>query len=117
MNRISILIIDDSEVIRLGIAAAMQKETSFNVIGSTSLAQTSAEEICALNPMVVLIDTNHGDGKGLEIVRRVREKQPSIKFLLLTLHVEEQAVKEAFAAGAGGYCSKGIHTDFLIAGI
>jgi DNA-binding NarL/FixJ family response regulator len=117
MNRISILIIDDSEVIRLGIAAAMQNEPAFKVIASTSIAQTSAEEICALNPMIVLMDTQGADGNGLEMIKQVREMQPGIKFLVLTLRSEAEAVKEAFDAGVDGYCSKGIRTDFLVTGI
>jgi NarL family two-component system response regulator LiaR len=109
---ISVLIIDDSEVIRLGITAAMQKESDFNMIGNFSFAQTSADEICAINPTIVLMDSGN-----IGLIQEVRQKCPGIKFLLVSLNVDAEAIREAFAAGADGFCSKGVRMDILATGI
>lgn len=116
-DRLSILIIDDSEVIRLGIAAAMQKESAFDVIGSSALAESIAEKISELKPDVVLIETSSPEIDGIELMRSIREEQPDIKFLVLSMDEEEQSIRRAFDAGADGYCTKGVRMDFLIGGI
>jgi NarL family two-component system response regulator LiaR len=115
-EQLSILIVDDSEVIRLGIAAAMQKEPTFNVIGSVSLLETTPEEICQMQPDVVLLETASSDGS-VELIKVLREVHPKAKIMALTMDETEQGIRNAFESGVDGYCTKGVRMDFLITGI
>jgi two-component system NarL family response regulator len=113
---ISIFIVDDSEVFRLGISVALERQ-SFDIIKEQPDGANLADQICRLSPDVVLVDTTMTSANAIEVMKQVRAQSPSIKFLVLTPQLDSEQIWTAYSNGADGHCTKGIRTEWLIAGI
>lgn len=103
---IRILIADDHGVLRAGLRALLSSESDIEVVGEAVDGQetiTLAEE---LNPDVILLDVSLPDQNGIEVTRSLKELQPGIRILILTVHEDEGLLQEAIQAGAAGYIIK-----------
>ncbi|MGA7205215.1 MAG: response regulator transcription factor [Specibacter sp.] len=110
---ITVFILDDHELVRLGLQELLEGE-GFKVVGSTGSAQEAARHIPALHPDVSILDARLPDGTGIEVCRDVRSVDPSLHCLILTSYDDEQALRGAVLAGASGYVMKEIGgTDLL----
>jgi DNA-binding NarL/FixJ family response regulator len=106
MNSIRILIADDHPVFRFGLRALLNAMPDTEVVGEV----TSGEEVLALAPSlrpdVILMDINMPGVNGIEATRRIRETNPEIRILMVTM-LEDDSVFAAMRAGARGYMVKG----------
>lgn len=116
-ERISIFIVDDSEVFRLGMSVAMERQSGFDVIKEQPDAFNLADQITRLNPDVVIIDMSMTSANALEVIAQVRSQSPSVKFLALTAQLDSEQIWSAYSSGADGHCTKGIRTEWLVTGI
>jgi NarL family two-component system response regulator LiaR len=116
-ERISIFIVDDSEVFRLGMSVAMERQSCFEVIKEQPDALNLADQISRLNPDVVLIDVTMTSSNAVDLIKQVRAESPSVKFLALTPQLDSEQIWSAYSNGADGHCTKGIRTDWLVSGI
>jgi two-component system response regulator DevR len=110
-----VFILDDHELVRLGLQELLEGH-GFTVVGSSGSAAEAARLIPALHPDVSILDARLPDGTGIEVCRDVRSVDPSLKCLILTSYDDEQALRGAVLAGAAGYVLKEIGgTDLLTA--
>ena len=108
MMPIRILIADDHALLRQGIRKVLELEADFQVIGEAGDGEEAVENTAALAPDILLLDINMPKINGLEVIRRVRERQPHVKIIVLTIHDDENYVIEVIKASAVGYLLKDI---------
>ena len=113
---IRVFILDDHELVRLGLKELLEGH-GFTVVGSSGSAVEAARLIPALRPDVSVLDGRLPDGTGIEVCRDVRSVDPSLKCLILTSYDDEQALRGAVLAGASGYVLKEIGGTDLISAI
>lgn len=101
-----VLVVDDHEVVREGIVAALDRREGFQVVAQ---AGTVAEAIAAADrfvPELVVMDVRLPDGSGVEACRDIRADHPDTRVVMLTSYPDEEAVLSAIVAGASGYLLK-----------
>ena len=112
-----LVIIDDSELVRVGLQTLLQSAPGITLCG---MAATAAEALIVCQreqPDVVLLDIRLPDGNGIEVCRRLLATAEHIRVLFLTSCAEPGTVDEAIQAGAHGYLLKEVNTSALIQGI
>jgi DNA-binding NarL/FixJ family response regulator len=103
---IRILLVDDHELIRNGLAGVIDLEDDMTIVG---LASSVAEAMTAydeLGPDVVVADLQLQDGTGLDIVRTIRGKSDTTGLIVLTMHSGDDQIFAAMQAGASGFVGK-----------
>ena len=105
-NRISVFIVDDHPMIRMGLVAMVAGESDFVLLGEAGHGADAVNMIPALRPDVVLMDLLMPQMDGIEAIRQLRPLVPQTRFLILTSLTEPGEVQRALAAGAVGYLTK-----------
>ena len=101
-----ILIVDDHGVLRAGLAALLDSEADFEVVGEAEDGSQAVSQAAQLQPDVVLMDINLPDFNGIEATRRILEIVPAARILILTVHDDKSLLQEAVREGAAGYILK-----------
>jgi DNA-binding NarL/FixJ family response regulator len=105
-GKISVLLIDDHELIRDGLGTVIDMEPDMDVVGT---AATVAEGLAAydrLRPDVVVTDLQLQDGTGLDVVRTLRKQSNDVGLVVLTMHSGDEQIFAAMQAGASGFVGK-----------
>ena len=113
MKQISILIVDDHTVVRDGLAAMLERQDDFTVIGEAANGLEAVDKAKALEPDVILIDLHMPEMDGVEAMRRIRENDPDARLLVLTTYDTDEYIFHAIEAGAKGYLLKDTSRDEL----
>jgi DNA-binding NarL/FixJ family response regulator len=103
---VNILLADDHQIIREGLAVAMAQEPDLNVIAQTGDGLSAVRLALQYAPDIVIADVTMPLLNGIEATRQITSQNPSIKVIVLSMHVERQFVSEALLAGASGYVPK-----------
>ena len=104
---INVCIVEDNNDIRSAMEQIISMSDGYNVSGSFSTADDALQNILLLNPDIVLMDINLGEGySGIECVRELKQQNPEILFMMCTIYEENDKIFEALAAGANGYILK-----------
>ncbi len=111
---LSILIVDDHEVVRLGLTTLISNNPGFNVIGEASNAAESLKKTIELEPDVVIMDIRLPGKNGIQATKDILEVRPETKVVILTSYAEDELLFDAINAGAYGYVLKQIGSDDLI---
>jgi DNA-binding NarL/FixJ family response regulator len=106
MNKIRILLADDHTILREGIRSLIEDEPDMEVVGEAEDGQSAVKMASQLVPDVVLLDIAMPLLNGLEATRQIRHALPNVKVLALTMHDNEEYIREILAAGALGYILK-----------
>ena len=114
MTRQRILLVDDHEVVRVGLKALLEKHPDFEVIAEAASAREAIEKTKANKPDVVVMDIRLKGGSGIEACQEITEKYPETKVIMLTSYAEDEMLFSAIRAGASGYVLKQIGSDDLI---
>lgn len=114
--QISVLLIDDHQVVRDGLRAGLQNE-GFNVIGEAATKSEAFAQIAHKDPHVIIVDLNLPDGSGLELVAWARRVSPSIGIVVLTLNDDDAHLLASLEAGASAYVLKSDPVKEVIAAI
>ncbi|MDF1499483.1 MAG: response regulator transcription factor [Anaerolineales bacterium] len=117
MTRQRILLVDDHEVVRLGLKALLDKHPEFEVVAEASSANEAVEKTKGHEPDVVVMDIRLKGGSGIEACERITEEFPDTKVIMLTSYAEDEMLFSAIRAGAAGYVLKQIGGDDLIKAI
>ncbi len=111
---IRLLIVDDHEVVRMGLRTLFHHEPDIEVIGEAGTVASAITEAARLTPAVVLMDMRLPDGTGVEACREILAKDSQTRILFLTSYDDEEAMLSAVFSGAGGYLLKEIGADALV---
>jgi DNA-binding NarL/FixJ family response regulator len=109
-----ILVADDHAVVRAGIKQLVADYPGITVAGEARSGQEVLDNVSKNQYDVVLLDISMPDITGLDILKELKSRKPSLPVLMLTIHPEEQYAVRAFRAGASGYLTKGCTPDELI---
>jgi len=109
-----LMIVDDHEVVRMGLRAALEVEADFAVVAEASNGKAAIEKARAHQPDIVLMDVRMDGMDGIEACREIRSELPDTKVLMLTSFAEEETVVAALLAGAAGYVLKNVARSRLL---
>lgn len=116
-RRIRLLVVDDHEIVRLGLRALLGGQSDFEIAGeATSVADAVAAAV-RLRPDVVIMDVRLPDGSGVEACREIKSLLPETQVIMLTSYPDEEAVEASVVAGASGYLLKQSRGDELLRAI
>ena len=105
-NKISVLLVDDHSLVRLGFRRMLEDAPDLKVVGEAKDGEEAVRLAHELRPRVILMDCALPGVSGLLATRRILEKLPDTAILMLSMHSEDTLVKQALQAGARGYILK-----------
>lgn len=111
---VRLLIVDDHNVVRLGLRTLLSRHTGFEVVGEAGTVSAALEETGRTQPDVVLMDVRLPDGNGFDACRQIRKSHPETRVLFLTSFADEEIVLESIDAGGDGYLLKEIDEENLV---
>ncbi len=117
MKRQRILLVDDHEVVRLGLKALIERHPDFEVVAEAGSAAEAVAKALAFQPDVVVMDIRLPGETGIEACRQITDKLPDTKVIMLTSYAEDEMLFAAIRAGAAGYVLKQIGGDDLVRAI
>ena len=109
-----ILLVDDHEVVRLGIKALLGRYSQFQVVAEASTAQDAVQQAVENHPDVVIMDIRLPGKSGIEATQEITQKLPATKVIMLTSFAEDDLLFDAIMAGASGYVLKQIGSGELV---
>jgi two-component system response regulator DevR len=114
MSKQRLLLVDDHEVVRLGLRALLEHHAQFEVIGEAGTAKEAVEKVALLKPDTVLMDIRMPGNSGIDACEEITKKFPDTKVVMLTSYAEDEMLFSAIRAGASGYVLKQIGGNDLI---
>jgi len=118
MKKTRILLVDDHQVVRRGVAGLVgDARPEWEVCGEASTGREAVAAAASLKPDIVVMDISMPDMNGLEATRAILKDNPGIEVLILSMHESEQIVHDVLSAGARGYILKRDAGDDLIAAL
>lgn len=114
---IGVVLIDDHTVLRDGLKLLLSLEPDLEVVGEAGSGVAGVEVAERVRPAVVVTDVGLPDIDGVEVTRRLRERVPETRVLVLTVHDEETYVFALIQAGASGYLLKNAAGNDLVRAI
>lgn len=114
---IDVLLVDDHEVVRVGLRAMLDEHPGIRVRGEAGNVNDAVAEAGRLRPDVVLMDIRLPDGTGIEACRMIRSAQPECRVVMLTAYADDEALVAAVMAGASGYLLKQTRGQDLVRAI
>ncbi|WP_447975090.1 response regulator [Nitrospira sp. Kam-Ns4a] len=111
---IRILLVDDHEVLRLGLKTLFTEAGGFQVVGEAGTRIAAVTEAARVKPDVILMDVRLPDGSGVEACREIRTARPQTRVLFLTSYADDDAVLATILAGADGFLLKEVSSDDLV---
>lgn len=109
-----ILLVDDHEVVRLGVRAVIERQPGMVVVGEAATVSEAVALAEVLAPDVVVLDVRLPGGNGLQACLRIKERRPETRIIVLTSFPDDEVLFDAIAAGADGYVLKQIGSDDLV---
>jgi two-component system, NarL family, response regulator DevR len=117
MTKIRILLVDDHDIVRLGLMTLLNDQPDMEVVGEASTAAEAVKSVEKLSPDVVLMDIRLPGEGGIEATRQATKRFPKSKVVMLTSFADDELVMRAINAGAVGYVLKQVGNEELIRAI
>lgn len=117
MAKIRLMIVDDHEVVRLGMRAAFELENDIAIVGEASNGAEAVAKVNVLDPQVILMDVRMEKMGGIEACREIKSIAPNIAILMITSFTDDEAVFASVIAGASGYLLKNVSRAELLRAI
>jgi DNA-binding NarL/FixJ family response regulator len=105
-NRIRVMIVDDHEIVRAGVAALLAGQASIAVVAEAASGADAVRLYRQHRPDVTLLDMTMPGMDGVATIRAIRQEFPESRFIVLTVHAGDEDVHRALEAGAQGYLLK-----------
>lgn len=112
---ISVLLIDDHEIIRQGLRRAFERQSDFEVVGEADTVADAMRLVGLLTPDVAIFDVRLPDGSGIDATRKVRDAHPDIGVVILTMYAGDEQLFQALEAGASAFVPKNAPSEDVVA--
>src|SRR5690348_7936953 len=117
MAKTRIMIVDDHEVVRMGMRAAFETEPDLAVVGEASNGAQALAKMPVLDPQLILMDVRMEKMNGIEACREIKSRYPDVHILMITSYTDDDAVISSILAGASGYLLKHLSRAELLRSI
>ena len=114
MPKQRIILVDDHEVVRLGLKSLLARHQQFEIVGEAASAREALEQVVTLKPDVVVMDIRLPGTSGIEACEQIVDQFPGTKVIMLTSYAEDEMLFSAIRAGASGYILKQIGSEDLV---
>jgi two-component system, NarL family, response regulator LiaR len=114
---VSILIVEDDPVMRLGLRQFLATAPQLTIVGEAADGYSALAAVHTLAPALVMMDIGLPQLDGIEATRQIKAKFPLVRILMLTSHTEETEMIAALSCGADAYCIKGTSLTQLLQAI
>src|SRR2546421_5530337 len=108
LDRISVAIVDDHEIVRAGLKQALERESDIAIVGEARTGNEAVYIAETLRPHVMLLDVKLEDVEGPEVCRRVLAASPGTAVVMLTSYCQDNIILKSLNAGAKGYLIKDV---------
>lgn len=116
-TKIRLALVDDHSLVRDGIKALLSVIPNVAVVGEAENGAHAIDMVEQCKPDLLLVDINLPDINGLVLTRKIRERHPSLRVLVLSMHDSKEYVSESLRAGASGYVLKNSPSREIVAAI
>jgi two-component system response regulator DevR len=117
MAKIRIMIVDDHEVVRIGMRTAIEAEPDLMVVGEASNGAEALAKMPVLDPQLLLMDVRMEKMNGIEACREIKSRYPDVHILMITSYTDDDAMISSILAGASGYLLKYVSRADLLRSI
>ncbi|MFU8826033.1 MAG: response regulator [Brevefilum sp.] len=117
MEKKAILLVDDHEVVRLGLKSLLEHSDKFEVVAEAGTAKDAVMMVEKFHPDAVLMDIRLPGVSGIDACQEITDRWPEVKVVILTSYAEDEMLFSAIRAGASGYVLKQIGAEGLITAI
>lgn len=117
MKKIRVVLADDHVMLRSGLKLLLNGQMDIEVVGEASDGAEAVSKTAELKPDVLLLDITMPNMGGIDALRTIKEKRPSMSILILTMHENEAYLLEALKVGASGYILKKAADNELMSAI
>jgi two-component system, NarL family, response regulator DevR len=117
MKKIRVLLVDDHEIVRLGLMTLINDQPNMVVVGEAGSAPEALRQVAALDPQVVLMDVRLPGEGGIEAAGQITSRFPNTRVVMLTSFADDELVVRAIRAGAVGYVLKQVGNEELLRAI
>jgi DNA-binding NarL/FixJ family response regulator len=114
MSRLRILLVDDHEVVRLGLKSLIERHGDFEVVAEAAGEAEAVQKTLEYKPDIVLMDIRLAGGSGVAACEQIMARLPQTKVIMLTSYAEDEMLFAAIRAGAAGYILKQVGSNDLI---
>lgn len=114
---IKVMLVDDHRLVRAGLRRVLMDVPDIEIIAEASTGEEALELTRVRPPDVILMDINMPGIGGLEATRRIKQRLPEVKVIVVSMHLEEPYPSMMLTAGANGYISKDSAVDEVLAAI
>jgi DNA-binding NarL/FixJ family response regulator len=113
MGKKRIVIAEDHTILRQGLRALLKSNENLEVIGEAEDGLEAIRCVEKQKPDLLLLDLNMPRMDGISVIKEIKKRHPETKIIVLTMHMQEEYILEAFRSGAQGYCLKASSHDEL----
>src|SRR5208337_4486103 len=117
MNRVTVLLAEDHQIVREGFRLLLESESDIEVVGEAATGREAVQLTRKLKPAVVVMDIAMPLLNGLEATRQIRQDFPETKVLILSAHSDEAYLEHVAVSGAAGYLVKQTSSHILATAI
>src|SRR3954447_11843357 len=117
VDQIRVFLLDDHEVVRVGVRDLLESDGDIVVVGEASTAAEALARVPAVRPDVAVLDVRLPDGDGVSVCRELRSQLPDLACLMLTSFADDEALFDAVLAGASGYILKQVRGNDILGAV
>lgn len=114
MKKTKILLVDDHEIVRLGLMTLINDQPDLQVVGEAGSAEEALRQVEQLQPEVILMDIRLPGESGIYATKEITSRHPGIHIVMLTSYLDEALIVRAIRSGASGYILKQVGNEELL---
>lgn len=112
-----VMLVDDHDLVRTGIKRLLEDHPNIDIVGEAVSGEEALEQVTEYDPDVVLMDINMPGIGGLEATRKLLQRKPQLKIIVVTMHNDDLFPQRFLKAGALGYVTKGAKVEEMLQAI